>query len=53
MIGLGPLLLPPNRFDHFYRGGSRITALRGPTDEPTSDRRPEEWVACDAAEAPW
>jgi mannose-6-phosphate isomerase len=40
-----PLLLPPNRFDHFYRGGSRITALRGDTDGSTSDRRPEEWVA--------
>jgi mannose-6-phosphate isomerase len=40
-----PLLLPPNRFDHFYRGGSRITALRGDADGSASARRPEEWVA--------
>ena len=40
-----PVLLPQNRFDHFYRGGPRITALRGPGGGPPSDRRPEEWVA--------
>jgi mannose-6-phosphate isomerase len=45
MTRSAPLLLPPNRFDHFYRGGSRITALRGTAGEPASDRRPEEWVA--------
>jgi mannose-6-phosphate isomerase len=38
----GVVLLPPNRFDHFYLGGDRIAALRGGTGGP---RRPEEWVA--------
>ncbi|MFN0284405.1 MAG: class I mannose-6-phosphate isomerase [Kineosporiaceae bacterium] len=37
-----PLLLPPNQFDHFYRGGDRIGALRG---GPGGPMRPEEWVA--------
>lgn len=37
-----PVVLPPNRFDHFYVGGDRITALRG---GPGGLRRPEEWVA--------
>ncbi|WP_088320747.1 class I mannose-6-phosphate isomerase [Kineosporia sp. R_H_3] len=36
-----PLLLPPNQFDHFYRGGDRIGALRG---GPGGPQRPEEWV---------
>ncbi|HVN11036.1 MAG TPA: class I mannose-6-phosphate isomerase [Kineosporiaceae bacterium] len=40
-----PLLLPPNQFDHFYRGGARIAALRGTDPGPTPYRRPEEWVA--------
>jgi mannose-6-phosphate isomerase len=40
-----PLLLPPNRFDHFYRGGARISALRGTAGATVSERRPEEWVA--------
>ncbi len=37
-----PTKLPPNRFDHFYRGGHRISSLRG---GPDAERRPEEWVA--------
>ena len=38
-----PLLLPPNQFPHFYRGGQRIAALRGlPVG---ADDRPEDWVA--------
>jgi mannose-6-phosphate isomerase len=37
-----PVLLPNNQFDHFYRGGERIGALRG---GPGGPRRPEEWVA--------
>lgn len=37
-----PLLLPPNQFDHFYRGGHRIGALRG---GPGGPMRPEEWIA--------
>jgi mannose-6-phosphate isomerase len=37
-----PVLLPPNQFDHFYRGGDRIGALRG---GPGGPMRPEEWVA--------
>jgi len=37
-----PLLLPPNQFHRFYRGGARIDALRGvPEGE---DGRPEDWV---------
>src|SRR3954466_12738451 len=36
------MLLPNNQFDHFYRGGDRIKALRG---GPGGPRRPEEWVA--------
>jgi mannose-6-phosphate isomerase len=38
---LAPLLLPPNQFDHFYRGGDRIGALRG---GPGGPMRPEEWI---------
>jgi mannose-6-phosphate isomerase len=37
-----PVALPLNQFDHFYRGGDRIGALRG---GPGGPRRPEEWVA--------
>ena len=37
-----PLILPPNQFHRFYRGGARIDALRGaPKGE---DGRPEDWV---------
>ena len=38
-----PLVLPPNVFDHFYRGGARIAALRG--SDPGQGFRPEEWLA--------
>ena len=37
-----PVLLPCNQFDHFYRGGDRIAALRG--IEPETDHQPEEWL---------
>ena len=41
-----PLLLPPNQFHRFYRGGARIDALRGaPAGE---DGRPEDWVGSTA-----
>lgn len=36
-----PEKLPPNQFDHFYRGGSRIGALR---HGPGGPMRPEEWI---------
>jgi mannose-6-phosphate isomerase len=36
-----PVLLPVNQFDHFYRGGDRIGALR---HGPGGPRRPEEWI---------
>ncbi len=36
-----PVLLPPNQFPHFYRGGDRIGALRG---GPGGPRRPEDWI---------
>ncbi len=36
-----PVLLPPNQFPHFYRGGDRIAALRG---GPGGPMRPEEWL---------
>lgn len=39
---VGFALLPPNQFDHFYRGGDRIAALRG---GPGGPMRPEEWIA--------
>jgi mannose-6-phosphate isomerase len=41
-IPLGPQLLPPNQIEHFYRGGDRITALRGGSG---ALYRPEEWIA--------
>jgi mannose-6-phosphate isomerase len=40
--GLTPLLLPPNRFPHFYAGGEAITRLRG-VPAP-AERSPEEWL---------
>jgi mannose-6-phosphate isomerase len=33
--------LPPNQFDHFYKGGNRIGALR---HGPGGPMRPEEWI---------
>jgi mannose-6-phosphate isomerase len=36
-----PVALPANQFDHFYRGGDRIGALRG---GPGGPQRPEEWI---------
>ncbi|MFM7597460.1 MAG: class I mannose-6-phosphate isomerase [Actinomycetota bacterium] len=36
-----PMLLPVNQFDHFYRGGDRIGALR---QGPGGPQRPEEWL---------
>ena len=38
---VGPVLLPVNQFDHFYRGGDRIGALR---HGPGGPQRPEEWL---------
>jgi mannose-6-phosphate isomerase len=37
-----PVKLAPNRFDHFYRGGGRLAALRG---QAGGSHQPEEWVA--------
>lgn len=36
-----PVALPVNQFDHFYRGGDRIGALR---HGPGGPMRPEEWL---------
>lgn len=36
-----PIVLPPGTFDHFYRGGAQLAALRG-TEAFT--HRPEEWL---------
>ena len=36
-----PEKLPPNQFDHFYKGGNRIGALR---HGPGGPMRPEEWI---------
>jgi mannose-6-phosphate isomerase len=36
-----PAKLPPNQFDHFYKGGNRIGALR---NGPGGPMRPEEWI---------
>lgn len=41
MTGWAPVLLPPNQFPHFYRGGDRIGELRG---GPGGPMRPEEWL---------
>ena len=39
-----PIVLPSNRpEDRFYRGGRRITDLRG--DAPAKEHEPEDWVA--------
>jgi mannose-6-phosphate isomerase len=35
--------MPPHRFAHFYRGGDRITELRGAPGP--HERSPEEWLA--------
>jgi mannose-6-phosphate isomerase len=42
-----PVLMPPRRFAHFYRGGARITDLRGVRGP--GDRSPEEWLASTTA----
>ena len=39
-------LLPVNQFDHFYRGGDRIGALRA---GPGGPQRPEEWLGSTTA----
>ena len=41
-----PVLLPVNQFDHFYRGGDRIGALR---HGPGGPQRPEEWIGSTTA----
>jgi len=41
VMDAAPLLLPPNQFPHFYRGGDRIGSLRG---GPGGPLRPEEWI---------
>jgi mannose-6-phosphate isomerase len=38
---VAPSKLPSNQFDHFYRGGKRIGALR---HGPGGPMRPEEWI---------
>jgi mannose-6-phosphate isomerase len=41
---VNPIVLPSNRPpSRFYRGGRRITDLRG--EDPAGDREPEDWVA--------
>lgn len=39
--------MPHRRFAHYYRGGARITELRGQTGP--SERSPEEWLASTTA----
>ncbi len=41
-----PVVLPVNQFDHFYRGGDRIGALR---HGPGGPQRPEEWIGSTTA----
>lgn len=41
-----PVLLPVNQFDHFYKGGDRIGALR---HGPGGPMRPEEWLGSTTA----
>ena len=41
-----PTLLPVNQFDHFYRGGDKIGALR---HGPGGPQRPEEWIGSTTA----
>ena len=38
-----PIVMPPNRLDHLYLGGSRIIGRRGLP--ATSERSPEGWLA--------
>ena len=40
---LRPVVLPPNQFPHFYRGGDAITRLRGLS--AGASNTPEDWVA--------
>lgn len=41
---MNPVVLPSNRPpNRFYRGGRRITDLRG--EDPAGEREPEDWVA--------
>lgn len=44
-----PVRLAPNLVEHFYRGGSRIAALRG--IETTSEFQPEEWIGSTVSRA--
>ncbi len=44
-----PLPLAPNLVEHFYRGGPKISALRG--IPVPSDHSPEEWVAATVSRA--
>jgi mannose-6-phosphate isomerase len=46
MRAMMPTLLPVNQFDHFYRGGDRIGALR---HGPGGPQRPEEWIGSTTA----
>ena len=41
MMTAAVMMLPVNQFDHFYRGGDRIGALR---HGPGGPSRPEEWI---------
>ena len=41
VVTVTPLVLAPNTFDHFYRGGRHIAELRGSTP---GTHRPEEWL---------
>jgi mannose-6-phosphate isomerase len=38
-----PVVLPPNQFPHFYRGGRRIERLRGL--DARAENMPEDWLA--------
>lgn len=38
-----PMILGPNQFRHFYRGGGGIQRLRG--QPPTATDMPEDWIA--------
>lgn len=39
-----PLVLAPNSFPHFYRGGSRIAAFRRLRLAASTENMPEDWV---------
>jgi len=41
LIATSAVKLPPNQFDHFYKGGNRIGRLR---HGPGGPMRPEEWI---------